>query len=203
MKTSDKRWSCLIALLIATAALGCEGDEVRFGQPGGLRVRGQDEGTGGTLAPCPLVDEGPLDVCPDWEQDVFLPLLDDKYGCTTEGCHGAVTFAKNLALAPGDAAASYDLMAKYESDLTVRPYVQEDGQDAAYLLCNLNPDPAFLIGNKFMPIGPPVTQEDLVTIGNWARCGMKKTGGTPPGGGGGDPGSGGGGGAGDGGGGGG
>lgn len=165
------RWLLLVGLVGAAA---CEEDQVRFGPPNNLRLRDSK-----SIDPCPNPPGATGETCPEWETEVF-PILDsDKVGCTAIGCHSEESPSKGLALYKGDAAKSYEAMSKYVN-AAGRPYLKDvDDQDPdkpPYLICNLTANP--LVGSR-MPLGDPMSKEDLVVLGNWALCGMKQAGGTP------------------------
>ncbi len=170
-------WLCISSLL-AACVFGCEDDSTRFGPPGGLRVRGNDQTN--NSQPCPLPEGVSGDPCPDWATEVF-PLFDGKYGCTLDNCHSGSVGAASLTLYEGDASASYDAMAAYDN--YGRKYFEENGQDSAYLMCNLSNDPQinFLLSSPMPILTEEVTSlvvgEDLILVGNWVACGMLKQGG--------------------------
>jgi len=161
--------------LLALVIFGCQQDTTRFGPPGGLRVRGNDQSN--SSQSCPLPAESTGDPCPDWATEIF-PLFDGKYGCTLDNCHGGSIGAASLTLYEGDASASYDAMAAYEN--YGRKYFEENGQDSAYLMCNLSNDPQinFLLSSPMPILTEGVTSlvvgEDLILVGNWVGCGMLK-----------------------------
>ena len=79
-----------LSLSFVTLALGaaaCLEDDVRYGPPGGLRIRGANQtGNEGACAMPPDIDQAS---CPDWETQIF-PLFDEdgKFGCSLGFCHG-------------------------------------------------------------------------------------------------------------------
>jgi hypothetical protein len=162
--------SLLLGALAVHAVAGC-GDEVRFGPPGGLR-----QPSGGNDA-CPIPDTTAVAACPDWATEVY-PLFDDggPFQCATAGCHGTPANSTGLYIPPGDAAGAYGALSAYKRD--GRPYISTQDADHPYMLCNINPDPAILVGR----IMPPSTAlqikgTDLATLGKWVECGMLQTGG--------------------------
>src|SRR4030095_13175983 len=104
-------------------------------------------------------------------------LAGGAYGCTNDNCHG-VADGGGLRMVPGDALASYDALLAYKNGPL--SYISNDPQ-TAYILCNLQTKEDRLIGNQPMPVVggdilSAVAPEDLVTIGNWVKCGMPRTG---------------------------
>ena len=137
----------------------CQDETVRFGQPGGLRV---------TSEACPLPQGTDSEACPDWGSVVY-PVLEAN-NCSQGGCHGDVT--DNAPHLPaGDPATAYDNMAGYEN--YSRPYIGEGKQDTAFILCNLQEKFNF-IDSRVMPPGAKMNEADLVVVGNWVACGMRK-----------------------------
>ncbi len=188
--TSKRARRVLVAGACLAAAAGCSDGAVRFGPPDNLRIR--DTKSANLACPPPKGSTGAP--CPDWETVIF-PLFDGKiggktYACTETACHGDATKggnpSKGLTLYPGNPKASYDALAAYKN-LAGRPYVADGanlkpGDLPPYVICNLTADP--LVGSR-MPQGAPVSDADMITIGNWALCGMKEKGGTAGAGGGG------------------
>lgn len=159
--------------LAATLGVGCLEDDVTYGPVGGLRIRGEV-----APDPCALPAglDGPPAVCPDWATDVF-PLLDGTYGCTLDGCHAGPNDPTGVNMVPGDADASYDALAAFvRGD---RPYIAPNGQEEAYLLCNIDQNAPVRIGTLMPTTSPKIAGDDLITIAGWVACGMLKTGGTP------------------------
>ena len=180
---SDRNGSVMRRLLIplafvtmGLAAAACLEDDVRYGPPGGLRIRGANQ-TGDEGA-CPLpADIDPV-ACPDWSTQIF-PMFDatGKFGCALDFCHGVPPGGASLYMPPGDPATSYDNMAAYAP--FGRPYIGPDAQDTAYLICNLSSDPDVNLGTAVMPKivagveGLPLG-DDLKMIAEWVNCGMPK-----------------------------
>lgn len=168
----------MLAAVGGLATLACNDPEVRFGRPGGLRVRG-GLGGGSAADTCPYppgTDETGA-TCPDWATEVY-PLLDGPYACTKDGCHLPPGGEFNLNIPTGDPDGAYDALADYKNG--DRPYIGEDLQSTAYILCNIWTATDSKIGS-FMPLpGQGVTyieDADLTLIANWVACGMKREGG--------------------------
>ena len=155
-------WPKLALGLCMTLVLlwaGCQDETVRFGQPGGLRV---------TSEACPLPQGTDSSLCPDWATVVY-PVLEAN-NCSQGGCHGV---AEDNAphLPAGDPMAAYDNMANYEN--YSRPYIGEGKQETAFILCNLQEKYNF-IDSRLMPPGVKMGADDLLVLGNWVACGMRK-----------------------------
>ncbi len=166
-----------IALAAAVAApAACDDGDVRFGPPGGLRVRTDD--AVGSSEPCPLPEGATGATCPEWADAVFPAIFaSETYKCSADGCHGpGGTPSAGLTLYPDDADKTYDALAAYQN--YGRPYVSEGEPAKAYLLCNLTNSPDVSLGTV-MPPTALIEGEDLVLLGDWVACGMKKQGGTP------------------------
>ncbi|MSP25192.1 MAG: hypothetical protein EXR75_08510 [Myxococcales bacterium] len=164
------------ALAVAVAAsLGCDDAEVRFGPPGGLRIR--TDGAVGSAKACPLPAGASGAECPEWADSVFPTIFDsEKYRCSAKGCHSGTPSA-GLALFPGDPDKSYESMKAYEN--FGRPYISDLEPAKAYLLCNLTDEPKFSLGTVMPKNAALIEETDLVLLGNWVACGMAKEGGTP------------------------
>lgn len=158
------------ALTTALLAGACLEGSVDFGPPNNLRLRGN-----ASIEPCALPAGADGSVCPDWETEVF-PLFDEKYKCALSGCHLGPNDPTGVNMVKGDAAATHAALSAFTRD--DRPYVSDIEPENAYLLCNIDPSAPVLIGS-FMPRGEVISEEDLITIGNWVACGMNVTGGTP------------------------
>jgi len=159
-----------LALTVAVTAGACLEGSVDFGPPNNLRLRGQ-----ASVEPCGLPAGADGSICPDWETEVF-PLFDEKYRCANSGCHQGPNDPTGVNMTKGDPIATHAALSAFTRD--GRPYISEIEPENAYLICNIDLDSSVLIGT-FMPKGESISDEDLITIGNWVACGMKLTGGDP------------------------
>ncbi|MEQ9325612.1 MAG: hypothetical protein RIF41_40985 [Polyangiaceae bacterium] len=169
---------------LGAVALGCNDPEVRYGPVGGLRVRGGGVDDGNACAYPPGTDETGT-TCPPWTE-VYAIFNDPAVGCTLSNCHGVGSlFAPTMP--EDDPILGYENMKAYLS-AEGRPYVSENAQNTAFLLCNIWQDAPTQIGSPMPRLGTPgiapITAADLETIGNWVACGMLPDGGGGVGGGG-------------------
>jgi hypothetical protein len=163
----------LAILTAAVLTVGCEDDKVRFGPPGGLRIRG---GAQAGLA-CPL----PAGVSPtptpaecaavSWANDVF-PLFDatGPYLCALGGCHDGPNDINGVNMVSGNEELSYQALAAFTNG--GRPYVSPNVDDNPYLICNIDPMTTEPYGTPMPDLSMVVTPADLALIGTWAACGM-------------------------------
>ncbi len=170
----------VMAMLGATTA--CDDGAVRFGPPGGLRIRGVASVDDvcplpGSVSPTPSAVECAAST---WKGEIFPRFFDagTPYLCANAGCHAGPDDPTGVNMVIGDAAASYSALANFSNG--GRPYFSEDPADAPYLLCNIDAGTSVPYGSP-MPKGPVVSSDDLAIIGLWVACGMVND--TVPGGG--------------------
>lgn len=147
------------------------------------------DGAGGSLAPsdepCVVVFD-PSECTKTFRDDVF-PILTASWlaprsggGCTTVACHGPSSAGYPFFGVPEEPTADdvyLALIRAERKDETPHPYVEEDNPNA-WFLCNVRGDWA---GGLPMPTAtglsddPTTTldDDDLSTITEWVRCGMK------------------------------
>ncbi len=161
-------------------AAGCDDGDVRFGPPGGLRIRGVTTVT----AECPLPMGVPVDPTPAecatvaWggAQGIFAKYMDaglPRGNCAAGGCHNGPNDPTGVNMAAGDPDVSWDALAAFSNG--GRPYVSSDPNAAPYLMCNIDPATTVPYGSP-MPKGPIYEPAELQEIGLWAACGMAKDG---------------------------
>lgn len=164
------------AVLLFSASLcvsACNDGEVRYGPPGGLRIRGDDPA-------CPPPDLAPSQAeCATvgWagSDGVFAKHFDaDTAGaCTLGPCHQGPDDPTGVNMVAGDAAASYAALAAFTAGDGGYPYISTNLDDSPYLLCNINPQSAVIVGS-IMPKGKSgYTPEALAEIELWVACGME------------------------------
>lgn len=174
----------LLPLGVIALAMACGGEDVRYGEPGGLRAPAGNDA-------CPIPDNSGVAACPDFATAVFA-IFDNPMGagCTDAGCHGVAPGGGGLFMPSGDAQAAYQQMSGYLN--SGRPLVSTRADDKPYLLCNLNPDPAVTVGSIMPPSATTrIGGADLATLAKWVECGMQLQGGGATGGAGGGGGAGG------------
>lgn len=168
--------------LVATAGFltACNDGEVRFGPPGGLRIRGNV--TVSEACPLPMgVSETPsaaecATVTWGGPQGIFAKYMDAglvRGNCAAGGCHNGPNDPTGVNMVAGDASLSYDALALFTNG--GRPYVSTDAATEPYLMCNIDPGTSAPYGAP-MPKGPIYEPMELQEIGLWAACGMSKDG---------------------------
>jgi hypothetical protein len=175
-------------LAAATAAIvmgsqACIEDDVLYGEVGGLRRRPGGSVIAGQQV-CPIPADTNPNACPDWATQVF-PIFDrpapglPNYGCMIEGvCHGPG--GEDPVLVPNDPSATYDILAGWKDKEGTYPYIGENLEDTAYILCNL--DPTGTVNPSFnSALMPQVTgsvqrlsEADFQIVAEWVACGMQK-----------------------------
>ncbi len=175
MRFRAARAATVAALLAGTvgATSACNDGEVRFGPPGGLRIRGLATST--DICPLPpgvSATPAPAECATvSWQDDIFPKYFDagTPYLCANSGCHEGPNDPTGVNMVPGDADASYIALAAFMNG--GRPYFSENPDDAPYLMCNIDPATTVPLGSP-MPRGPVVSPEHLEEIGLWVACGM-------------------------------
>lgn len=176
----------VLLMALGAVGFGCNDPEVRYGPVGGLRVRGGGVDDGDACAyPPGTIEDATGAACPSW-QEVYDIFEDPAVGCTLSNCHGVGSLFPPT-MPEGDPDTAYQNMKAYLS-AEGRPYVAENAQATAFLLCNIWQDAPTQIGSPMPRLGTagiaPISEADLATIGTWAACGMLPDGGGGVGGGG-------------------
>jgi hypothetical protein len=162
----------LVGVMAVAAASGCDDDKVRFGPPGGLRIRGAQTGVACPLPPGVSPNPTPAECTVSWANDVF-PLFDETgpYLCALGGCHNGPNDATGVNMVAGDEEGSYIALAAFVNG--GRPYISPNAEDSPYLMCNIDPKTTAPYGTPMPDLSTVVSDADLQLIGLWAACGME------------------------------